>query len=149
MQFDVWQFTLILDWSIWLLVLQVNEPLTFSRGQYLQDDVRLHGLVSIRLNGFSVLVLELVEARTKWSERFLFRRRPKMISESKSGLEVLDLPRISQLLVIISLFTVFQTQVVAHTAGKHHLPFSPLFSYLGPGYASTDVLPAYKFMIYL
>ena len=72
---------LILDSRIWLFVLQVNEPLTFSRGQFRQDNVQLHGRVSTRLVGFSALVLQLVEAWTKWSERFLFRRRPKIISE--------------------------------------------------------------------
>ena len=82
--------------------MQANEPLTFRRRLYLQDDVQLHGLVSTRLGGFSILVLELVEARTKWSERFLFRRSPKMISVSKSGRHVLVFPRMSQFFVIIS-----------------------------------------------
>ena len=49
----------------------------------------------------------LVEARTRWSERFLFRRRPNTISDSSKGLEVLVFPRISQFELIISLMGEF------------------------------------------
>ena len=42
----------------------MKKPLTLSRGQYLQEDVLLHDLVSTRLDGVSALVLEPVEARS-------------------------------------------------------------------------------------
>ena len=45
----------------------------------------------------------LVEARTKWSEIFLFRRSPNISSVSNKGRDVLVLPKISQLFVIITI----------------------------------------------
>ena len=59
MQFDVWQFIVIFYLKIWLYVLQVKEPLTLNRGQYLQDNILLQGLVSTHLGGFSLLVLSI------------------------------------------------------------------------------------------
>ena len=73
----------------------------FSKGQYRQVDSRLHGHLSIRLDRLSC-VLVLVEAGTWWSERFLFRRSPKTSSDSSRGRDVSVLPKISQLLVIVS-----------------------------------------------
>ena len=69
------------------------------RGQYLQFSFLLQGRVSAR--GDLLSSFWLVEARTNWSERFLFRRRPNMILESNKGLVVLVFPRISQFLVIV------------------------------------------------
>ena len=45
----------------------------------------------------------LVDARTRWSERFLLRRRLNTISDCSRGVDVLVLLRIYQLEVIISL----------------------------------------------
>ena len=72
----------------------MNLPVVLSSGQYLQFSFFLQGRVSARGDLWSSFWL--VEARTNWSERFLFRRRPKMILESNKGLVVLILPRISQ-----------------------------------------------------
>ena len=86
--------------SFWSLVLQVNVPLVLSLGQYRHEVGRLQGRASTNLLS-SCLVL--VDARTRWSERFLLRLRPNTISDSNSGLDVLVLPRMSQLEDIISL----------------------------------------------
>ena len=93
-----------LEWKVWLLVLQKKLSLVFSLGQYLQELGRLQGRAS---TSFASFVLVLVDARTSWSERFLFRRRPNTISDSRRDLEVLVLPRMSQLAVIISLTGIF------------------------------------------
>ena len=72
-----------------------------KEGQYLQFSFLLQGPVSAR--GDLLSSFWLVEARTNWSERFLFHRRPNMILEYNKGLVVLVFPRISQFLVIVSL----------------------------------------------
>ena len=94
---------LILDLRVCWVVLHMNWPLVFSCGQYLHEASLLQGLASLSLSGFSSSSLVLVDALTKWSERFLLRRRPKTIFDSRRGLDVLVLPRISQLDEIISL----------------------------------------------
>ena len=91
---------LTIEFSFKLLVLQVKRPLVLSLGQYLHVVGRLHGRAT---TNFSSFCLVLVEALTSWSERFLFRRRPNTISVSRRDLEVLVLPRMSQLELIISL----------------------------------------------
>ena len=75
-------------------------PLMLSLGQYLQVDGRLHGHAT---TNFSLFCLVLVDAWISWSERFLFLRRLNTISDSNRSLEVLVLPRMSQLEVIVSL----------------------------------------------
>ena len=87
-----------MEFNFRLLVLQIKLPLVFSLRQYLQVVGRLQGRAT---TCFSSFCLVLIDARTKWSERFLFRQRPNTVSDSNSGLEVLVLPRISQLAVII------------------------------------------------
>ena len=84
------------------MVLHTNLPLVLSKGQYLQELSLLQGLSSMSFLWVESSCLVLVDARIKCSERVLFRRRPKIISESNSGLVVLDLPRISQLNLIVS-----------------------------------------------
>ena len=91
---------LTIEVSFWLLVLQIKLPLVYSLGQYLHIVGRLQGCTT---TSFSPVCLVLVDARTSWSERFLFRGKPNTISDSMSGLDVLVLPRISKLDVITSL----------------------------------------------
>ena len=81
---------LTFEFSLRLLVLQVKLPLVFILGQYLHIVSHLQGRATTH---FTSSRLVLVDAWTNLSERFLFRRR----------LEVLVLPRISQLEVIVSL----------------------------------------------
>ena len=72
------------------MVLHTNLPLVLSKGQYLQELSLLQGLSSMNFLLVESSCLVLVDARIKWSERFSFRRRPKIISEYNSGLVVLD-----------------------------------------------------------
>ena len=68
----------IFELSLWLLVLQMKLPLVLSLGQYLHEDGRLQGRVTASLLSFCLV---LVDAWTRCSERFLFRRRPNTISD--------------------------------------------------------------------
>ena len=79
----------------------MKNPVVLSRGQYLQVDGLLHGFKSRCLGVLSVFLV-LVEARNKWSDKFLLRRRPKMISATNNWHEVLVLPNNSQSWLIIS-----------------------------------------------
>ena len=78
----------------------ISFALGLSLGQYLHEVGRLQGRAA---TSFVSSCLVLVDALTKWSDRFLLRRRPNTISDSSSGLDVLVLPSMSQLEVITSL----------------------------------------------
>ena len=75
-------------------------PLVLILWQYLQVAGRLHGADSICLVLFCIV---RVEARTRQSDRFLFRRRPKITVLLVKCRVPLDLPRICQFLVTMSL----------------------------------------------
>ena len=73
-------------------------PEAFIFGQYLQELGLLHGDLSMFLRGSGSV---RVEARTKKSDRFLFRLEPNTIFAFSNMRVVLDLSSSSQLLVIM------------------------------------------------
>ena len=80
-------------------------PVLLSTGQYRQLLDRLHGFRSMF---FSVRSSVLVDARTSWSDRFLFLRWPKINVASLNVLVVLDFSSNAQLVSIISLIGGFE-----------------------------------------
>ena len=74
---ELWQLTFVIDWNLRPVEEDTRVPDLLRIGQYLHVDLRLHSwLESV------CLVIVLVEALTRWSDRFLFRREPNTILAS-------------------------------------------------------------------
>ena len=80
--------------------MHINLTVVLRRGQYLHFSLLLESRVSPR--GDRCSSFWSVEARTSWSERFLFLGRQKTILDSSNHLVVLFFARISQFFVMTS-----------------------------------------------
>ena len=93
-RFELWQLTLHMVWYLQPVVVDAIVP-----GQYRQFDVRLQSRLVSVIGVRSILV----EALTKWSDRFLFLREPNIILKFVRKRVVFDFSKRDQFDVTMSL----------------------------------------------